>query len=220
MADIFREIDEEVRRDKAAELWKKYGVIITGLAVLAVLGMAGWQFWLHREQQASQLVGARLEEALKASRDNRGAEAESILVELSANAPAGYRQIARFRLASETAKRDADAGAKAFDGLANDASLDQVYRDLARLRAGMLRVDLVPYAEIRAALEPLATPQGVWRHSAREFLGIAAMKANQFEDAGRWFDAIVTDPAAPQVLRQRTDLYLALVRGGPVEIKN
>lgn len=220
MADIFREIDEEVRRDKAAALWKKYGSFITALAVLAILGVAGWQFWQHRQQQASQAVGARLEEALKASRDNRGAEAESILVELAAGAPAGYRQIARFRLAAETAKRDPEAGAKAFDGLANDASLDQLYRDLARLRAGMLRVDLVPYAEIRTALEPLATPQGVWRHSAREFLGIAAMKANQYEDAGRWFDAIITDPASPQVLRQRTDLYLALVRGGPVQTRN
>ena len=25
MSDIFREVDEEVRRDKAADLWKKYG---------------------------------------------------------------------------------------------------------------------------------------------------------------------------------------------------
>jgi hypothetical protein len=220
MADIFREIDEEVRRDKAAALWKKYGTLIIALAVVAVAAVAGWQVWLHREQQASQAVGAKLEEALRASRDNRGAEAESILVELSANAPAGYRQIARFRLAAETGKRDPAAGATAFDGLANDASLDQLYRDLARLRAGMLRVDLAPYADIRTALEPLATPQGAWRHSAREFLGIAALKANLFEDAGRWFDAIVTDPQSPQVLRQRTELYLALVRGGAVETRN
>lgn len=220
MADIFREIDEEVRRDKAAALWKKYGNLLIGLAVAAVVAVAAWQVWLYREQQASQAVGARLEEALRASRDNRGAEAESILLELSANAPAGYRQIARFRLAAETGKRDPAAGATAFDALANDGSLDQLYRDLARLRAGMLRVDLAPYAEIRTALEPLATPQGVWRHSAREFLGIAALKANLFEDAGRWFDAIVTDPQSPQVLRQRTDLYLALVRGGAVETKN
>jgi hypothetical protein len=220
MADIFREIDEEVRRDKAAQLWKKYGWLFTGLAVLAVLAVAGWQFSQHREQQASQAVGARLEAALKASRDNNGTEAETLLGELAASAPAGYRQIARFRLAAETAKRDAAAGATAFDGLANDTTLLPLYRDLARLRAGMLRVDLVPYAELRTALEPLATPQGVWRHSAREFLGIAALKANLFEDAGRWFDAIVTDPQSPAVLRQRTELYLALVRGGPVQTKD
>jgi hypothetical protein len=220
MADIFREIDEEVRRDKAAAIWKKYGNVFVAIAVIAVLGVAGWQYWQHRQTQASQAVGARLEAALKSSRDGSGAETETILKEIAATAPAGYRQIARFRLAAETAKRDAAEGAAAFQALADDASLDPLYRDLARLRAGMLRIDLSPYAEVRSTLEPLATPQGVWRHSAREMLGIAALKANNFDDAGRWFDAVVTDPQAPQVLRQRTDLYLALVRGGPVETKN
>ncbi|MDX3807386.1 tetratricopeptide repeat protein [Bosea thiooxidans] len=220
MADIFREIDEEVRRDKAAELWKKYGWVLTALAVLAVIGVAGWQFWQHQRNQAAAAVGARLEAALKSSRDGDSAGAESILKELAANAPAGYREIARFRLAAETAKGDPAAGATAFDALANDASLAQTYRDLARLRAGILRVDLVPYAEIKQALEPLATPTGVWRHSAREFLGVSALKNNLFEDAGRWFDAIVTDPATPQAERQRADLYLALVRGGPVTVQN
>ena len=220
MADIFREIDEEVRRDKAAELWKKYGWVITALAVLVVLAVAGWQFWLHRENQASQAVGARLEAALKSSRDGDGTQAEAILKELAAGAPAGYRQIARFRLAAETAKRDAAAGVAAFDALAADASLEQVYRDLAKLRAGILRVDLSPFPEVKAALEPLATPQGVWRHSPREFLGVAALKANLFDEAGRWFDAAITDPQVPQALRQRVDLYLPLVRGGPVTVKN
>ena len=220
MADIFREIDEEVRRDKAAELWRKYGWVVSGLAVLAVLAVAGWQFWLHQENQASQAVGARLEAALKSSRDGDGTQAEAILKELATGAPAGYRQIARFRLAAETAKRDAAAGVAAFDALAADASLEQVYRDLAKLRAGILRVDLSPFPEVKAALEPLATPQGVWRHSAREFLGVAALKANLFDEAGRWFDAAITDPQVPQALRQRVDLYLALVRGGPVTVKN
>ncbi|MFN3671906.1 MAG: tetratricopeptide repeat protein [Bosea sp. (in: a-proteobacteria)] len=220
MADIFREIDEEVRRDKAAAFWKRYGNLLIAVAVLAVAGMGAWQFWLHRENQASQAMGARLEAALKSSRDGNSAEAQTILKDLAATAPAGYRQIARFRLAAEIAKGDAAAGAAAFDALANDGALEPLYRDLARLRAGMLRVDLAPYAELRTTLEPLATAQGAWRHSAREMLGIAAMKANLYEDAGRWFDAIVTDPQVPQVLRQRTELYLALVRGGPVETRN
>src|SRR6476661_739353 len=156
MADIFREIDEEVRRDKAAAFWKKYGNWLIALAVIAVAGMGAWQYWLHRENQASQAMGARLEAALKSSRDGNASEAETILKDLAATAPAGYRQIARFRLAAETAKGDATAGAAAFDALANDTTLAPLYRDLARLRAGMLRVDLVPYAELRTTLEPLA----------------------------------------------------------------
>jgi len=220
MADIFREIDEEVRRDKAAELWKKYGWVVTSLAGLAVLAGAGWQDWLHRGNQASPAGGARPEAALEAPRGGGAPPARTIPEGLSAPAPAGSRPTARCRLAAETAKRDAAAGAAAFDALAADASLDQTSRDLAKLRAGILRVDLSPYAEVKTALEPLASAQGVWRHTAREFLGIAALKANLFEDAGRWFDAAITDPQAPAALRQRVELYLALVRGGPVTVKN
>ncbi|TAJ33712.1 tetratricopeptide repeat protein [Bosea sp. (in: a-proteobacteria)] len=219
MADIFREIEEEVRRDKAAELWKKYGWVVTTLAVLIVLAVGGWQFWQHQQQEAAAAVGARLEAALKSSRDGDRAQAETILKDLAGSAPAGYREIARFRLASETAKADPAAGATAFDAIANDGSIDPLYRDLARLRAGILRVDLVSYEEVKKALEPLAVPQGAWRHSAREFLGVSALKANDFDAAGRWFDAIVTDPATSAAERQRAELYLALVRGGPVTVK-
>jgi len=34
MTDIFQEVDEEVRRDKAAEFWKKYQNLILAGAVL------------------------------------------------------------------------------------------------------------------------------------------------------------------------------------------
>ena len=220
MSDIFREIDEEVRREKAAAIWSKYSTVFIAIAVVAVVGVAGWQFWQHQERQKAEAVGAKFESAIRAARDGNGSEAEATLTELSANAPAGYRQLARFRLAGEVGKRDPAAGAAAFDALANDGSLDANYRDLARLRAGLLRVDLVPYAELRPALEPLAAQAGNWRHSAREALGLAALKANLYEDAGRWFDAIVTDAQTPPALRQRVELYLTLVRGGAVETKN
>ena len=41
MSDIFQEVDEEVRRDKAAEFWKKYQNQILAAAVLIVLASAG-----------------------------------------------------------------------------------------------------------------------------------------------------------------------------------
>ena len=45
MADIFKEVDEELRRDNFAKLWKKYGRAILGLALAIVLAVAGVQGW-------------------------------------------------------------------------------------------------------------------------------------------------------------------------------
>jgi hypothetical protein len=89
MSDIFREIDEEVRRDKAAAVFKKYGNVFIAIAVLAVAGVAGWQFWQQQERKKAEAVGAKFEEAMRASRDNNASAAEATLTELAANAPAG-----------------------------------------------------------------------------------------------------------------------------------
>ncbi len=220
MSDNFlREIDEEVRRDKAADLWKEYGNLVIVLLALLVLSVGGWRFWQYRQEQAAQAVSARLESALKASRESRADEAEKTLTELTKEGNDGYRLISKFRLAAEAARREPADGAKAFDALAADQAVEPTFRDLARIRSTMLKVDTASYAEIKAALEPMAVAAGVWRHTARELLGVSALKAQNMDDAGRWFDQIVIDREAPQALRQRADLYLALVRAGTVDVK-
>ena len=44
MSDIFQEVDEEVRRDKAVEFWTKYQNSFSPLALLIVLATAGYRF--------------------------------------------------------------------------------------------------------------------------------------------------------------------------------
>ncbi len=204
MSDNFiREIDEEVRRDQLAEIWRKYSTLIIIAAVLLVAAVGGWRFYQWRTEQAAQALSARFEAALKASRDQKGEDAERALAEM-AREGGTYAVVARLRLAGEVGRRDADEGAKAFDAIAGDAAIPQVFRDLARLRAAVLRVDLQSYAELRPALEPLAQGGQIFRHTAREILGVAALKANNMDEAGRWFDQIAIDRDAPQGLRQRS----------------
>ncbi len=214
--DFLREVDEEVRRDRIAEIWRRYNVAIIGALALIVAGVAAWRFWEHRQQQAAYAVSARFEQALKASREQRVEESERDLAAIAAQDVAGYRLVARFRLAAETARRDGTEGGRLYDALAADAGVPALLRDLARLRAGLLRVDTTPYAELRSQLEPLAAPEAPFRHSAHELLGLSALRAGQFDEAGRWFDQIVIDAATPPALRQRVDHHLALVRAGPI----
>ena len=51
MSDIFREVDEDVRKDQLTALWKKYGVLVIAAAVALVVGTGASVAW--REYQAS-----------------------------------------------------------------------------------------------------------------------------------------------------------------------
>lgn len=219
MSDQFiREVDEEYRRERIIEIWRRYGTLIVVLAVALVAGVGGWRFWLHQQTQRAQAAATRFETAVQLSRDGKPEESERALAALVGDAPAGYRTLAQFRLAAETGRQNAESGAKAYDALAGDATYDGTLRDLARLRAAMLRLDTAPPADTERALEPLTVPSNPWRHTARELLGLAGLKRGDGEKASRWFDQIAADRETPPGLRQRLEIYTALAAGGPVQV--
>jgi hypothetical protein len=216
MGDFIREVDEEYRRDRIMQIWKRYSGVIVALAILLVAAVGGWRYWQHLERQRAEEAAVRYEEAVRLARDGKSEDAGKALEALAKDAPSGYQTLSRFRLAAELGRQNPEDGAKAFDALANDSRAEPVMQDLARLRAAMLRLDTND-AAAQPALERLATPSNTWRHTARELLGLQAMKRGDYEGAGRWFDQIAGDRDTPQALRSRLEIYTSLVAGGPVQ---
>jgi hypothetical protein len=214
MSDIFREVDEDVRRDQAAEFWKKYQNYIIAAVVLILIATGGWRFYDWRRTEAAEAAGARFEDALALERAGKTGEANAAFAKLAADAPAGYATLARLSNAAALAKSDPARAITEYDALAEDASLGELFRDAARLRATILRLDNGQVDKAKTALEGLAGPTGVFRSTARELLGAAALAAGDFDAAGRWLDMIAADPGAPQSARQNADLMLGLVRSG------
>ena len=216
--EFIREVDEEYRRDQIAQIWKNYSGLIIGLALLVVAAVGGWRFYEHRQETSAQAAATRYQEAVQLASEGKDEDAEKVLAALATDAPSGYALLTRFRLAAERGKDSVEEGAKAFDTLAADTGSDPVWRDLARVRAAMLRMDSAEPAVVRQALEPLAAPSQVWRHTARELLGLSGLKSGDMDYAGRWFDQIAADRETPASLRQRLETYTALVAGGPVQV--
>lgn len=220
MNEFFREVDEEYRRDRLTRLWTRYNGLIVAVIVLAVGAVGGWRYWQHVERTRAEAASTRFEDAVRLAREGKGDEAEQALAALGSEATGGYRALARLRLASEKSKGDAQAGATLFDEIASDGAVDPLLQDLARLRAAMLRMDDGDPQSWRPALERLAAPGNAWRHSAREMLGLAALKAGDYDAAGRWFDQIAADRDTPQGLRSRLEVWTSIVAAGPLPKTN
>ncbi|MCB1387138.1 MAG: hypothetical protein KDJ80_14475, partial [Nitratireductor sp.] len=94
-----------------------------------------------------------------------------------------------------------------------NASAPVVLREIARLRAGLLAVDLEDFASVEARLSTLASPGHALRHSAREALAIAAIKAGDDARALEWLTRIDEDNEAPDTVRNRVELMLNMLAG-------
>jgi hypothetical protein len=216
--EFIREVNEDYRRDQVAEIWRRYSGAIIAVAILVVAAVGGWRHWQHDQRVRADAASEQFDAANRLARDGKNAEADKAFAAIRADAPGGYRLLARFRSAAETSKRDGAAAATEYDALAADTGVSDALRDLARLRAALLRLDGPQPDAALASLQGLAAPTGAFRHTAREMLGLVALKRGEYEAAGRWFDQINADPQAPQNLRQRIEVYAALVAGGPVSV--
>jgi len=118
MSDIFREVDEEVRRDQAVKLWEKYQNYIIAAALAVVVATAAYKAYETYRIRAAEAAGAKFETALQLARDGKPAEAKAAFAALAADAPDGYRSLARFAVADQTGLTDPAAAIQAFDARA------------------------------------------------------------------------------------------------------
>jgi hypothetical protein len=218
MSDIFQEVDEEVRRDKALEFWNKYQNYLIALALVVVLATGGWRFWQYRQMRAAEAAGAAFHAALRLDDAGKTDEAKAALAKLQADAPRGYATLGRFIEAGLQAKKDPKAGAAAYDALAADASLDPLLRETARLRAALARLDAGETDAAKADLAPLAAA-GAFKQTARLTLASIALAAKDYAGAGKQLDELIADAEAPQADRRTAMTLLGLVAAQGVKPK-
>ena len=210
MSDIFQEVDEEVRREKLQQLWERHSNLIVALALLVVLGVAGWRGYDWWETKKAAESGTEFEAAVLLAEDGKQAEAQTAFAKIAKDGSSGYRTLARFREAAELARSDAPAAVQAYGALAADSSLGRSLQDLAAIRAGLILVDSAPLADLTARLEPLTSADRPFRHTARELLALAAWRNKDQAAAKRWFDLIATDAETPAGTRARLEVLMTL----------
>jgi hypothetical protein len=210
VSDIFREVDEEVRREQLQQLWGRYGTLLLVVAVLIVAGVAGWRGYEYWAAKQAAEAGSAFEGAVTLSQQGKHAEAEQAFAKIAADSNSGYRQLARVREAGEVADRDPKAAIKLYEAIAADGSAGQVLQDLASVRAALLQVDSASYDELRGRLEPLTAAERPFRHTAREVLALSASRAGDATNTKRWSDLILTDSETPSGVRSRIEMLMAL----------
>ena len=212
MTDIFQEVDEEVRRDKAAEFWRKYQNYIIAAAVLIVLASAGFRYWQYEKEKATQAAGDQFQAAIAAFDAGRPQEAFGGLSKLAAEAPGGYRVLAEMTEAGAKAQADPAAAIAAFQAIAGNGSVDPLLRDAAKLRAAMLQLN-IPGEEAAgtAALTGLASADGPYRRLAKLTLGALAIGRGDYDEAGKELDDLLADPEVSPTERQLAERWLGLV---------
>ena len=203
MSDIFREIDEELRRDNLLKLWSRYGRYIIAIAVFALVVAGGFVAWRDHQLSERRAQSTRYAGALTLAREGKEADAVKVFAAI-AHEGGGYAILAAFEEAALLAKSgDREAAAAAYDRVAAASEFDPDLRGLAVLLSVMQRM---PEADAQTTIDrlaPLTASGNPWRPSAIELTALARLKLQDKSGALALFKSLADDPATPQSLCAR-----------------
>ena len=209
---LIRQIDEEMRRERLAQLWDKYGVLAIGVVAAILIGFGGWRIYLGEAQRAAQRAGAQYAEASRLLADKKAADAVTAFNSIATSGPAGYAQLAKLRLAANAREGGrVDEAIAHYRSLADQTSADPLFRAFAKLQIAALKVDTASFTDIKNQLNGLLAADSPWRHDAQEILGLAAYRGGDMKAAREAFQALMVAKDVPQEVVQRAQLAMALI---------
>lgn len=208
MADIFKEVDEDLRRDQASRLWSKYGRYAISAAMAIVLAVAGfktWEWWdtkqrLERSDRFAAAVAVLAEGDEDLAKEQFNALAQS---------GDGFSVLAAFNEARLHANAgEIRAAVAIWDRLAEDPKAGAAFQGAALLLSVMHQANDGDPVALEARLAPLLANDSGYRALALELTAALAMRQDDLARAREIYTQIADDLEAPVGLRARASQML------------
>lgn len=207
---FFREVDEDVRRERLERLWQKYGRTFMAAAALLVVATAGLTWYKNQQNSKFETATTQVAEVLQSLKAENAGEVQTKLAEMAPGLPEGQATIARLYIAGIASEENDRTKALAqLADLSGDTRIQPLYRDLAKIISIQLRLDSDDPAALKAELEPLMAAGQPWRFSAREAAALLAIKTGDNAAAHDLFQQLKDDERTPTSIRDRASKFVA-----------
>jgi hypothetical protein len=209
---FFEEVSEELKQDRYAALWKKYGRYFVAAAVSVVVGVAGYQYWQQERQKTAEAASERFVAALALAKDGKAKEAAEAFGAIGRADSRGYGALARLQRATLLFKAgDKSAAFGAYETLASDRSVDKLFRDVAVLQWAYAGLDDADPAAMLGRLKPLTEATSEWRYIALELTALYTDRSGKRAEAVQILTELEKSSEAPAGLRARARELIAIL---------
>lgn len=207
MTDIFEEVDESLRQDTAATVWKRIWPWLAGVIVLSVVGVGIYEFMKSGRDKKINAQGQVYDTAVTALQKPDLPAAKTAFSEI-ATGEGGYAAIADHMLAGVEKEMGGDKAAIEQHLKAAAADDKGLMADLATLKLAYAKADTAPLADLEATVKPLLDKGGHIAALARELVAAKALAGGDVERARTEYQALSLEIDAPEQLKIRVQRVL------------
>jgi len=218
VSDFIEEVEGQLRSERYRDLAARWLPRFLALLIAVVVGWLGiWAYhgWRDRNIGRASLAYDKGLTSLSQG-DETGAFAE--FAALGKSGPAGYRALALIQQGNiRLAANKTDEAAGFYDEAAKAAPND-IFRDLARLKAALALLDTAPYPQLQTRLTALIGQNRPFDLKAREALAMAKLAAGKVSEARGDLSALTLMLGVTSSMRERAKTAIAVIDSGQARI--
>jgi len=222
LPDIFDEVEEDLRAERARSLARRFGGLAVALAVCVVAGTGAYVWWSQQQQAAAGTTATRFiaastqadksVQALAGLDRAAAGQAAATFADIAAHGPAGYRILAKLHLAGlQWQLGQTQLASETWKSVTDDTSAPQLLRDLATVTSAQHQLDNANPVLLKQTMEGLTAQDNPWRPVAEQVIALIDIRQGKMREAADIFKRLMADPMAPEGVRQMvSDLLTTL----------
>ena len=206
MANIFREVDEDIRKERYINLFRKYGVYVIAIIVIIVGTLAGIQFYSGYQVNKNEMLFAEYINIIENNSDDT-LEKLSDSGETSNLFLNGMYLLKRSDLLVASGQID-QATLLLSEAIENN-NLNKIHNDVAIYKLLMINIETLSIEEIKSYQNKLISEVDAF-YLIEELIAIKFLIEGQKEDAIKKFSELSTNNSVPIEIKNRSAVFIKI----------
>ena len=211
MANIFNEVDEDIRKERYKNLWSNYGKYIIGFLILIVITFSLTQYFqaknISNNKAILDLYYSAAEKIEKNQLDFANQELEIVYSEKNKTLAA----LSGFKLSETYLKNNQkEAALSLLEEITDNSSLETIYRELALYKYIMINFENVNINDIENKIASIGVNKKILNPYFQEIIGIKYLTIGSIKKANSIFTDLLFKEGTPFDLKMRLDKLIQI----------
>ncbi len=209
MSDILRQVDEDLRKEKLSNLFKKYG-LYTILTLMVIIGsVIGYQIKVSIDKSNSEKL---VEQYIKSINSKDSNISINGLVEITESSNNYISSLAKLKLSSLYLQNgDKKKNNIILKEIMDNNYYEQVVIDLARYYYLILNINDLSKTEFDDILSNTSLKQSKFEFLFTEIQAIRGLITNDDYNSKQLFEFLISNPNVPLDIKDRANKFIKLV---------
>jgi hypothetical protein len=211
MANIFNEVDEDIRKERYQSLWNKYGKYVISLIVLIIVIFSISQYSKQKNIIDNKKLLDIYYSAAEKIEINQYELANKSLVKVYNEKNKTLSALSGFKLAEILIQDNQKEKALLFlEEMYNNKSLEQIYRELALYKYIIINFENIQIKEIEDIANSITTNKIILEPYFQEIFGIKLLTLGNIERANSIFTELSVNENTPFDLKVRLEKLIQI----------